>query len=127
MTNYKGFLMKINGNLLDHRFIRDYKSTPMKQTDINPWTDNNGITHRNVVPHRRTTITFMTPPLCLEDKIKLQELYPDRIRMEIEYWNDEINDYSKGEFYIPDVTFEVLMAYKDTIMYRPVTYEFIEY
>lgn len=126
-TNYKGYLIKVSGVLVSGKFFSSYKSTPNRQSDLDPWTDATGLTHRNVLPHTRTTITFTTPPLCLQDKIELQNLFPDRTSIEIEYWNDEINDYRTGEFYIPDTEFEVLMPYENTIVYRPITFELIEY
>lgn len=126
-TKYRGYLMKISGAVVNGKFFQSYKSTPNRQTDLDPWTDTMGYTHRNVLPHKRTTITFTTPPLCLEDKIELQSFFPDRTSIKIEYWNDEINDYSEGEFYAPDIDFEVLMPYEKTIWYRPITLELIEY
>lgn len=127
ITNYKGYLLKVNGNVISHKYFHTYKTTPNRLTDKNPWTDGNGVTHRNVLPHKRSVLELTTPPLFLEDKIKLQNLLPDRTKLQIEYWNDEINDYATGEFYIPDVQYEVLMPYDDTVAYRPITFEIIEY
>lgn len=126
-TNYKGYLLRVNGVRVDQKFFRDYKSAPNKQTDLNPWTDNVGVTHRNVLPHKRSTITFTTPPIYLEDKIELQGLFPDRTKVLLEYWNDEVNDYAEGEFYVPDVNYEIMMPFPKTIQYRPITIELIEY
>lgn len=126
-TNYKGYLLRVNGVRVDQKFFCDYKSTPNKQTDLNPWTDNVGVTHRNVLPHKRSTVTFTTPPIYLEDKIELQGLFPDRTKVLLEYWNDETNDYAEGEFYVPDVSYEIMMPFPRTIQYRPITIELIEY
>lgn len=126
-NNYRGYLLKVNGIQISHKFFQEYKTTPNKQTDLNPWTDTNGKAHRNVLPHLRTEIVFTTPRLYLEEKIELQEIFGKRIKTTVEYWNDEDNQYSEGEFYIPDVTFEVMMPYDDTVIYRPVTYTLIEY
>lgn len=125
--NYKGYLLRVDGVPVNSAFFRDYKSIPNTQTDLDPWTDNAGLTHRNVLPHKRSTITFTTPPLYLEDKIKLQALFPNRTKVALEYWNDETNDYTTGDFYVPDVTYEVMMLFSETIQYRPITYELIEY
>lgn len=126
-TKYKGFLLKAQGTIINGKFFQEYKTIPNKQTDLNPWTDNTGLTHRNVLPHKRTEIIFVTPRLYLPEKIELQSLLPDRTLVTLEYWNDEINDYSEGNFYIPDITYEVMMPYSDTILYRPITYDLIEY
>lgn len=126
-TNYQGYLMKVSGTPVNGKFFQTYKSTPSRQSDLNPWTDATGLTHRNVLPHKRSTITFTTPPLYLEDKIELQALFPNRTLAIFEYWNDETNAYATGEFYIPDVEYDVLIPYENTILYRPITFEFIEY
>ena len=126
-TNYRGYLMKVSDSIVSGKFFQSYKSTPNRQSDLNPWTDSTGLTHRNVLPHTRSTITFTTPPLYLEDKIDLQRHFPKRTLVVIEYWNDETNDYATGNFYIPDVEFDVLMSYENTVLYRPITFELIEY
>lgn len=126
-TNYQGYLLKAQGGIVSHRFFQTYKSTPNRQQDKNPWTDGTGETHRNVLPHLRSLIVFTTPPIMLEDKIELQAIFPNRTLVHLEYWNDEINDYCSGKFYIPDVEYEVLMPYEFTIAYRPITFELIEY
>ena len=87
-TNYRGYLMKVNGEPVDQSLFQEYKSTPMKQSDLNPYTDAAGVTHREVLAHRRTEIVFTTPPICLDDKIKLQTYFPNRITVNLEYWND---------------------------------------
>lgn len=127
MHDYQGYLLKINGTILDNKYITAYDSVPNGQTDLDTYTDGQGVTHRNILPHTKTTISFTTPPLYLEDKIALTSLFPRRTKVNLEYWNDETNDYRKGEFYIPDISYEILTASSDTIAYRPIRYEFIEY
>lgn len=126
-TNYQGYLMKVSGTIVNGKHFQSFKTTPNRQSDLNPWTDATGLTHRNVLPHKKSTITFTTPPLYLEDKIELQALFPDRTMVNIEYWNDETNDYATGDFYIPDMEFDILMSYEKTVLYRPITFELIEY
>lgn len=124
---YHGYLLKVNGAQVPGKYITEYESTPNRQSDLDPWTDGTGKTHRNVLPHERTVIKFTTPLLRLEDKILLKSLFPNRQEVQFEYWNDDTNDYDTGTFYVPDVTYPILDADSETIIYRPISFEFIEY
>ena len=47
----------------------------------------------------------------------------------MEYWNDESNQYQTGTMYIPDITFEPYMVYREIgdILYNPIRIAVIEY
>ena len=127
MSEYRGYFLKVKGVPVNLKFFQEYESTPNGQTDLNPWTDTTGLTHRNVLPHTKSTIVFTTPRLHLKEKMELQELFPNRTNVELEYWNDDDNRYTEGVFYIPDIKFQVMMPYPDDVVYRPVTYTLVEY
>lgn len=124
---FQGWLLKINGTEVDKKYIQNYKCTPNRQTDLDPWTDGTGETHRNILPHVRTTIALTTPPLTLADKAAFKGLFPVREKIEIEYWNDDEDIYKTGVFYVSDVEYEYLGILNGVLYYRPVTFEFIEY
>lgn len=124
---FQGWLIKINGTEVNGKYIRDYKCTPNRQTDLDPWTDGTGKTHRNILPHVRTTITLTTPPLTQIDKAAFKKLFPRREQMEIQYWNDDEDAYKTGDFYVSDVEYEYLGILDGTLYYKPITIEFIEY
>ena len=67
--------------------------------------------------------------MFLRDKIKLQQIIPNRTEVTIEYWNDETNSYQKGKVYVPDITYEPYMVYRERkdILYNPIRIAFIEY
>ena len=124
---YRGYLLKINGTELPHGIITGYSSIPNRQQDKNSYTDNDGKTHRNILPHTKTTIKLITGILSLAEKRILKKLFPAREYVEIEYWNDDDDRYATGIFYVPDVEYEVLDYDDKTIYYRPISLEFIEY
>lgn len=125
--DFAGYLIKINGMVVPGEYINGYKAIPDRQQDKNSYTDSLGETHRNILPHTKTTITFTTSFLTLQDKRKLKGMFPKREYVELQYWNDDIDSYADGIFYVPDVEYEVLDYNKETIIYRPITFEFIEY
>lgn len=127
--NFKGYLLKIDGREFPNKFIfvSSYKSTPNQLQDLNSYRDANGKLHRNVLPHTLTKIEFNTPPLNLAKKIELQSYFPSRERLEVEYWNDETNDYRIGTFYMPDIPFEIYRLLENDIQYKQTRIALIEY
>ena len=126
---FYGYLMKIGSTQLPMKFmsIKSYKSIPNRQQDLDSYRDGDGVLQRNILPHKVTTIEFSTPYLHLSDKIELQAILPSRTRLTIEYWNDETNTYTTGDFYIPDVTYEIYRVDGNDIIYAPIQYQFIQY
>ncbi len=128
MTLYKGYLIKIKGKgELPKGFIIDYNSTPDQETDLNSYTDPTGETHRNILEHKKSSITFILKPMTLEEKIVFQEFLPGDTVTVLEYWNDKINNYKEGKFYIPPVNFPIRANDSKTIYYNSITMELIEY
>lgn len=131
MYGFDGWLLKVNGVEFPTSLIKadSYKATPDQQTDLDDYTDNSGVFHRNVLPAKATKIEFETKPVRLRDKVRIQELIPNRSEVTIEYWNDETNSYMTGRAYVPDISYEIYMVYKKEkdILYNPIRIAFIEY
>lgn len=127
MSKYKGYLIKTEYGILPGKFITGYDSTPNQETDRNSYTDANGKTHRNILKHTKSGITFTLPPLTLEEKEQFQKYFPERYKMKIEYWNDAENTYAEGIFYITPIKYTILNYDKKTIYYSLATVELIEY
>lgn len=136
MSNYKGYLLKFNETIFPNNYILEYSSTPNQRMDINAERDNIGTLHRATIPHTKTSITFTTHILSLEEKITMQNIIwnainangvPEQRKVWIEYWNDEINDYKLGWFYIPDISYQIQSANFEDIRYSPISVELIEY
>ena len=125
---YQGYLMKVGVNTLDQYMAHGtYKSTPNRQMDLDSYRDANGNLKRNILPHTATTLEFTTPYLHLSDKQGLQSILPSRTKLTVTYWNDETNAYTTGDFYIPDVTYEVYSKTSNNIIYKPINFQFIQY
>ncbi|MDF2906843.1 MAG: hypothetical protein K0R34_2164 [Herbinix sp.] len=134
MSAYAGYLLKINGTVLPNKYILmdSYNSTPHQQSDIDSYEDGNGLLHRTVAPHTRSKPDFNTvPKLALAEKMALQEIIPtsatERIRLTVEYWDDDTNTYQTGDFYVPDITYPIHDAGATDIIYNSIRIAFIEY
>lgn len=132
MYGFQGWRLKVNGTIFPSKYIHagSYKITPDQETDIDDYTDNDGIFHRNVLPAKATKIEFNIKPVRLVDFVIIKRILPEaRQEVEIEYWNDWTMEYQAGRAYIPDISFEPYEDYPDTndILYNPTRVAFIEY
>lgn len=132
MYGFEGWRLKVNGVIFPSKYIHagSYKITPDQETDIDDYTDNDGIFHRNVLPAKATKIEFNIKPVRLFDYAIIRRILPEaRQEVEIEYWNDWTMEYQSGRAYIPDISFEPYEDYPDTndILYNPTRVAFIEY
>lgn len=129
MTNFKGYLIKVGDRIFPNRFIslETWDSDPDQRTDEDSYTDGNGELVRNILPHTRTRLAFETiEELHLEEKIEMQSFF-NRDDTIMEYWNDEINDYISGRFYIADPRYPIKRIEDDDIIYDKIPLEIIEY
>ena len=130
---YQGYLLKVNGVTVPLKYmkVKSWNSAPDQETDIDSYQDGDGVLQRGILPHTRTKIDFDTVPLRLDDKIALQVIIPtskdERVKATIEYWNDNSNNYSSAEVYLPPVIFEIDDASQTDILYMPIHYTLIEY
>lgn len=136
MSNYKGYLLKFNGTVFPNNYLLEYSSTPDQRLDVDSERDNTGALHRNTLSDGKTSISFSTHILSLDDKIAMQNIIWNAInaggileqrKVWVEYWNDETNDYDTGWFYIPDIQYTVMDADAENIRYSPISIELIEY
>jgi hypothetical protein len=125
-----GYILKVGSNVFPNSLIakKGYSNTPDRRQDKNSYTDTRGVTHRNILPVKRTTSKITTIPLTYGQKLIVQAFFPNRDHVEAERWNDEKNAYETGVCYIPDVEYVI-----DTIdrggnfYYDPIEIEFIAY
>lgn len=129
-NKFKGYLLRNTAvGKIPIGFIKanSYSSTPNQQSDKNTYVDEQGLLHRDVLPHTSTKIEFETVPMNLNQKIQFQKFFPSRTTVELEYWNDETNDYEIGTFYVPSIEFSVYAVWGNDIRYNPTRVAFIEY
>lgn len=129
-NKFKGYLLRNTAvGIIPNKFLQanGYSCTPNQQSDKNTYVDEEGLLHRDVLPHTSTKIEFNTPPMHLNDKIAFQKYFPSRTVVELEYWNDETNDYEIGSFYVPSIEFSYYAVWGNDILYNPIRVAFIEY
>lgn len=129
-NKYKGYLLRNTAvGIIPNSFLQanNYSCTPNQQSDRNTYVGEDGKLNRDVLPHTSSKIGFNTPPLHLDDKIAFQKYFPSRTNVELEYWNDETNDYEIGTFYVPSIEFSYYRISESDIMYNPIRVAFIEY
>ena len=134
MYGFEGWLLKINGVVFPTKYIRaeTYTVTPDQETDLDDYTDNDGVFHRNILPAKATKIEFSTPHMWLQDMRKVLEIIPDNDNdnyVSTTYWNPRKMVYQSGTAYISDVSWEPYLVdvSRNNIMYKEVRFAFIEY
>lgn len=132
MYGFEGWILKINGVEFPTKYIRadTYKVTPDQETDLDDYTDNDGVFHRNILPAKATKIEFSTLPMWQGDVYKVLQIIPQEDdAVTIEYWNPRKFAYQSGTAYIPDVSWEPYMVDKERkdILYKETRFALIEY
>lgn len=132
MYGFEGWLLKVNGVIFPMDLIHadTYKITPDQETDIDDYTDNDGVFHRNILPAKATKIEFDIKPIRLADMERVKNIIPEEdADLRIEYWNPKRFRYQSGKAYVPDIQYNPYMVYKELkdILYLPTRIAFIEY
>lgn len=122
----------MNGVEFPTKYIRadTYTVTPDQETDLDDYTDNDGVFHRNVLPAKATKIEFNIIPCWLPDMVKVRSILPTaRTNVNIEYWNDNTLSYQSGTAYIPDISYSyhIIDREQKNIQYSETRIAFIEY
>ena len=141
MSNFKGYLIMFGNNETGARKLLKYLAqnptfTPYQRTEAEAYRDANNNLHRITIDNHKTKIEFATiPNLTLEQKQEIDSIMKVGLINEVErkysvtYWNDDVNAYVTGDFYIPDTSYNLIKidTDKNTIFYDSITYKLIEY
>lgn len=126
-----GYILKVNGNIFPNSLLAPggYSNIPDRRQDKNSYTDGRGVTHRNILPVKRTTVKIRTiDNLTYGQKLIVQAFFPNRDKVECEVWNDEQNTYQTITAYVPDVEYTIKHIDKDgNFYYNAVEFELIDY
>ena len=124
-----GYVLKVNGNIFPNSLLAEYTNIPDRRQDKNSYTDGRGVTHRNILPVKRTTVKIRTiDNLTYGQKLIVQAFFPNRDKVECEVWNDEQNTYQTITAYVPDVEYTIKHIDKDgNFYYNAVEFELIDY
>lgn len=141
MSNFKGYLLMFGNNETGAKRLSKYLAqsptfTPYQRTEAEAYRDANADLHRVTIDNHKTKIEFATvPSLTLEQKQEIESIMKVGLISEVErkysvtYWNDDVNAYVSGEFYIPDTSYNPIKidTDKNTITYDSISYKLIEY
>lgn len=136
---FNGSLLMFGADEFPHTYIKaeSYKCVPQRRIDLDSGVSNaNGILERNVLAHRRTTISFDTKDGMFNNElaamwsfIKSHYINEAEKKVRCTYYDPIADGYATGDFYIPDIEFPIyyLNSTKKIIQYRSQTIELIEY
>lgn len=140
---YAGYLIKLggsNGTSLPFKYFKaeSYSCTPNQRMEASANRAVTGVLVRSTVSHTATKIEFETPFLTNTERKALNDLLwaamgsaANRLerKLDLEYYDDEMDTYKTGTFYVPDVQYSIYKVdnTRNIITYSPVRYAFIEY
>ena len=140
---FKGYLFAVcdaNFNIkkvFPNKYIQfnSWSSTPNQREELKAYRDDNtrNLT-RVTAAGKKSIFSFkVRSPLHLEDKIEIQKFFTDyeidneQRKINLEFWDDEKNEYKKGTFYRPNMPFPIIKITDDDIIYGELTIDCIEY
>lgn len=139
MSNFKGYLLRaVRTDTIfpnDYILYSSWKSTPNQREEIKAYRDDNTRElYRVTAEGQKSVFQFDTiDGLSLQDKINIQnfftsaEINTKERKVQLEFWNEENNQYSIGYFYRPNMEFTIQDISEDDITYSSLTFEFVEY
>ena len=139
MSNWKGYILKATatGQIFPNEYIAEesYTSEPNHREEIKAYRDDNTRNLTRVTAQgTKSSISFTTRTnLHLNDKMAIQAFFtnaesiPLERKINFEYWNDEDNTYHTGDFYRPDIKFQMKKIMENDIIYKEITISLIEY
>ncbi len=139
MSNFRGYLLKATatGQIFPHKYIalESYMSEPNHREEIKAYRDDNTRNLTRVTAEgTKTSLSFTTRPnLHLSEVEEIQAFFTNaesialERKINIEYWNDESHTYETGDFYRPDIKFQIKQISNDDIIYKDLTISLIEY
>ena len=135
----RGYLIKATktGQIFPDTYIAfdSYESEPNHREEIKAYrNDNTRDLTRVTAEGTKSSINFTTRPnLHLADKQAIQAFFTNNEsdalerKINLEYWNDEDNDYHIADFYRPDIKFKMKKITNTDIIYNELTIDLIEY
>lgn len=138
-SNFRGYLIKATktGRIFPLKYINfeSWNSTPKQREEIKAYRDDNTRDLTRVTAEgMKSVFAFETrPKLHLAEKIEIQDFFTTgesdahQRKINLEYWNDETNQYETADFYRPDVQFPIVKVTEDDIIYGSLKFDFVEY
>lgn len=126
-----GYVLKVNGTVFPNALLAPggYSNTPDRRQDKNSYTDGKGVTHRKILPVKRTTAKIKTKDKLSHGQLLIvKAFFPNRDSVICELWNSERNAYQTITAYVPDVEYTINhIDKKGNFYYNAVEFELIDY
>lgn len=108
MSNFRGYYVKIgNCNFTDPAISRDgLLIYPHLEQTQDAGVLASGKLEIKVLPHKRTKIQMSFPPMTLEQYKRYYAVIMQSMYLQVEYYNEGIDDYENGTFYHNDMAFK---------------------
>lgn len=141
-NNFRGYLIKATrtGKIFPLKYIKfeSWNSTPKQREEIKAYRDDNTRNLTRITAEgMKSVFAFETrEKLHLAEKMEIQSFFTDaeedseahhQRKVQLEYWNDETNQYETAYFYRPDTQFPIIKITDDDIIYGSLKLEFVEY
>lgn len=133
---YSGYLFKFGNYVFPNKYINwdTFDIKPNQRQDLDSYTDANGETHRNAIPHTKTQIQFTTKQMS-ESSLKaimdkMVENYKNAKERDANctYYDTEYFSYKTGHFYLdPSLQTKILGLKNGKLWFNEITWLFIEY
>lgn len=131
---YNGYYFQWGDFIFPMKYMEwgTYDTAPNQEQSLDAYTDEDGVTHDNILPHTKTEIKFNTLPMSEE---KWAELMGNMTRNYLSgkrnaycvYWDMEHCQYKTGHFYL-DKSFRAnANVVNGKLRYGKTTWTFIEY
>ena len=136
---FAGYLLKAitTNEVFPNKYIEyeSWTSTPDQREELVAYRDDNtrNLT-RVTATGRKSIFSFnIRDGIHLADKQLIQKFFTDaetdsaQRKIQLEFWNDDTNEYDTGYFYRPNMAFPIKKVTADDIVYKTLTLEFVEY
>jgi len=137
---YNGYLLKLggaNGTAFPMKYIKveGYNITPNQRMESEAKRAITGVLHRTTVAHTASKIEFNTPNMTNLDVDAMMSLFRSKWtstaerKLKLQYYDMETNSYKTGDFYMPDIKFQIQRIDPETnlVYYGETRVAFIEY
>ncbi len=141
-NNFRGYLIKAvkTGQIFPLEYINyeSWNSTPKQREELKAYRDDNTRNLTRITAEgMKSVFAFETRAnLHLEDKIAIQNFFYNgedgdeghhQRKIQLEYWNEDSNQYETSYFYRPDIQFPIRKIVGNDIIYGALKFDFVEY
>lgn len=130
---YNGYLLKIGSYVVPSKFIKAESYSPyVNMQDVDPWTDADGLVHRNAVELKALKVEFDTPPMItrtqlneLLNGIRNNYISAKERTVNVTAYIPEYDDYVTQKAYLADFTPVIYGIFDGVIKYNSIRFAII--